>query len=123
MRIASTGLFLLAAIVNLAPMSGAFSVSRMEALYGIPLEGSNLEILLRHRAILLGIVGALLFGATIHPPLRMTALAAGLVSMLSFVVVAYVVGDYNTDLQRVARIDVLASGLLLLGGVFHRMAP
>ncbi len=115
MRALSTLLFVLAAIVNLIPVSGVSSSARLQVLYGIPFEGADLEILMRHRAVLFGIVGALLLVAAFHPPLRPIGLAVGLVSMLSFVAVAYLVGGYNAELQRVVWIDIVASGLLLVG--------
>lgn len=41
--------------------------------------------------------------------------AAGLVSMLSFVLIAYVVGDYNAERRRVILVDLAASALLVEG--------
>ena len=110
-------LYVLAGIVNLAPMSGVLSAARLQALYGIPFADPNLIVLMRHRAVLLGIVGALLVTAAFHAPLRLFAFVAGLVSMLSFVLVAWLVGDFNAELRRVALIDVVASVLLVAAGV------
>lgn len=112
-----TVLFLLAALINLGPVMGAFSTARMEALYGIPIEGPNLEILMRHRAVLFGIVGTLLAVAAFHPPLRTVAFAAGLVSMVSFLAVAAAVGEFNGEIQRVIWIDVAGIVFLVLGYV------
>jgi hypothetical protein len=87
--------------------------ARNAAAYGVAIDDPNLAILLRHRAVLFAIVGGLLAFAVLHPPLRPVALAAGLVSMLSFVAVAYAVGGYNAQLGRVAAVDVVASIALL----------
>jgi len=122
MQFLATSLFVLAAIVNLVPVSGVVSVDRLHALYGLSFDEPNLVILMRHRAVLFGIVGALLLAAAFHPPLRGIALAAGLVSMLSFVVLAWAVGDYNADLRRVALVDVAASVLLVAGGILGTLA-
>jgi hypothetical protein len=73
MRVLSTVLILLASLVNLAPVTGALSAERMQALYGVALPDENLVILMRHRAILFGIVGGLLAVAAFHPPLRPAA--------------------------------------------------
>jgi hypothetical protein len=68
---------------------------------------------MRHRAVLFGIVGGLLLAAAFHPPLRSIGIAAGLVSMLSFVLVALAIGGYNDELRRLVWIDVgLSLGLL-----------
>lgn len=113
----STSLFVLVGVVNLLPVTGVLSAARLRALYGVAPEDTDLLILMRHRAVLLGTVGGLLVAAAFHGPLRPAALIAGLVSMLSFVVVARVVGGYNRELARVAGVDLVASALLLAAGV------
>ena len=109
MRVLSTVLFLLVAAVNLLPVAGVLSKARLEGLYGVPIPDADLEILLRHRAVLFAIVGGLLVAAAFHPPLRPAAVAAGLASMLSFVALAFWVGGSNAALRRVALVDVAAS--------------
>jgi len=113
MRAFSTALFLLVAAVNLVPVVGVLSSARLEALYGVPIRDPNLEILLRHRAVLFAIVGGLLAAAAFHPPLSAAAVGAGLASMLSFVVIAFSLGGHNAALRRVALVDVAASLVLV----------
>ena len=67
--------------------------------------------------MLLVIVGCLLVAAAFHAPLQLAAVAAGLFSMLSFVAVAYVVGDFNAELYRVVIVDLVASLLSIGAGV------
>jgi hypothetical protein len=116
----STALFLLAAIVNLVPGIGVQSGARLESLYGVALEDPALVILMRHRAVLLAIVGGVLAAAAFRPALRPAAVAAGLVSMLSFVALAVGAGA-GPALQRIAIVDVAASIALVaaarVGGV------
>jgi hypothetical protein len=109
-------LFLIPAIVNLMPIGGVFSADYLEGLYGIVLDDPNLIILMRHRAMLFGVVGALLVASAFRPALRSMGLAAGLISMLSFVVISYLVGDYNAELQRIVLVDLAASGVLIGAG-------
>jgi hypothetical protein len=106
---ATTALLLLAALANLLPVLGVLSTARLESLYGVLLQDPNLAILMRHRAVLFAIVGGLLGVAAFHPPLRPFAIAVGLVSMLSFVAIAGLTGDYNPQLRRVVLVDVIAS--------------
>ena len=113
----ATVLFLIAGIVNLLPVAGIGSASRIQAAYGVVLEDANLIILMRHRAALFGIVGVLLVASAFHLPLRPLALAAGLFSMLSFVLIAFLVGGYNAELRRVALADLVASALLVGAGL------
>ncbi len=122
MRMLATALFLIVGVVNLLPVVGTLSASRLQALYGVSLDDTNLVILMRHRAALFGIVGALLIASAVHGPLRPTAFAAGLVSMLSFVLVAQLVGGYNAELRRVVVVDLAATALLLGAGLITYLA-
>ena len=113
----ATTLFAIVGVVNLLPIAGVSSASRLQTLYGVVLEDPNLVILMRHRAVLFGIVGAILVAAAFVPSLRPFAIAAGLVSMLSFVLVAHLVGKYNAELRRVVIVDLAASALLVGAGL------
>jgi hypothetical protein len=114
-------LFVIVALVNLLPVSGLLGAARLEALYGLRLEGADLVLLMRHRAVLFGLVGTLLLVAAFRPVLRPVAAALGLVSMLSFVALAWPPGAQGLALQRVFWVDVVASLLLLAAiGLQHR---
>lgn len=116
MQILSTCLIVIAGVINFLPLAGVLSRLRMQALYGVVIEGPNLEILMRHRAVLLGIVGGLMLISAFHLPLRTVGYAVGFINMLAFALVVWVVGDANPELRRVALIDLVAS-LLLLGAL------
>ena len=117
MKLLVAALLLGAGLVNLVPVLGVLSSGRLHALYGVSTSDPNQEILLRHRAVLFAIVGALLVAAAFDPSWRRAAIAAGLVSMLSFVAIALLVGDYNPLLRRVVIVDVVASAGLVLAAV------
>lgn len=110
-RFVALGL-LVAGIINLLPLPGALGASWLQSLYGIQIGSPDLQILLQHRAILFGIVGALLIAAIFVPTLRPAAMIAGAVSMVSFIVIAAAVGGYNSWLSRVVAADIV--GLLAL---------
>jgi hypothetical protein len=121
MRAISTALILVAGILNLAPAIGVLSVERLHSLYGVSIEDPNLAILMRHRAVLFAIIGGLLIVSVFHAALRPVALAVGVVSMGSFVVLALLVGDYSSALRRILVVDVAASlGLVLAAILEHR---
>jgi hypothetical protein len=105
---------LVAAAINLAPVLGAFAPERMTALYGVDLSDPNLEILMRHRAVLFGIVGGLLAAAAFVRRLKPVGFAVGFASMLSFLLLAWLVGDYSAGIRRVAVIDGM--GIAALAG-------
>ena len=103
-----------AGLVNLYPVIGVLSTGNLTALYGIHLEGSELVILMRHRAILFGLLGSFIILSAFRPTLQSLAITAGLVSMLSFVVLAFLVGDYNQAINRAIVADIVASAGLLV---------
>jgi hypothetical protein len=113
----ATVLFVVVGVVNLLPVGGALSAYRLESLYGVSLADPNVVVLMRHRAVLFGVVGAFLFAAAVRAPLRPLAVVVGLVSMLSFVVIAHAVGGFNAELRRVVVIDLVASLLLIGAGL------
>jgi hypothetical protein len=119
MRQLWTVLVLVAAAINLAPVWGAFAPERMAALYGVDLGDPNLQILMRHRAVLFGLVGALLAVAAFHPPLRTVGYAVGFSSMLSFLLVAWGVGGYGAGIRRVALLDAVGIAALAGAAVVH----
>jgi hypothetical protein len=69
---------------------------------------------MRHRAVLFGIVGGFLAIAAFHRPFRAAGYVAGFISMLSFLLIAWLVGDYGEQIQRVAIVDVV--GIASLAG-------
>jgi len=64
---AITGLMLVVALIHLLPISGFFGVERLTSLYDVEISGANMEILMRHRAILFGILGGFLAYAAFRP--------------------------------------------------------
>jgi hypothetical protein len=55
-----SAMFLVVAIIHLLPVSGVFGAKRLAALYGISFNDPNQAILMRHRAVLFGLLGAFL---------------------------------------------------------------
>jgi hypothetical protein len=105
----SSTLIFLAGLVNLAPLSGLISTGRLQILYGIAFEEANLLVLMRHRAILFGIIGSLLVASVFRSSLRPVAVAAGLISMLTFTLIVWLSGSHNAELARLAAVDFAAS--------------
>lgn len=111
----SVAALLVAGIIHLLPVPGVLGPATLTRLYGIEVHDPNLAILLQHRALLFGVLGALMLAAVVLPGLRVTALAVGLCSAASFIVVALMVGGYNPAIGRVVVADAVASVLLAAG--------
>ena len=103
----------LAGIIHLLPLPGVLGAGQLARLYGVAASDPNTGILLQHRAVLFGLLGVLLIAAAYRPELRLVALAAGLVSTVSFLVIAWGVGGYNSQVARVVAADLVAVVLLL----------
>ena len=102
-------------IIHRLPLTGVLGVPRLQALYGMTIADPNLEILMRHRAVLFGILGTSLIYAAFRPGLHLAALIAGAVSVISFLVIAGMVGGYNAGIARVVTADIVAVVCLLIG--------
>jgi hypothetical protein len=107
-------LLLVAGIIHLLPLTGVLGGERLNALYGLALDEPNLQILMRHRAVLFGLLGALLVAAAFIPGLRTLALLGGLLSVISFLLLSWSAPLYNEALRRVVVADWVALACLLL---------
>jgi hypothetical protein len=101
------------------PLLGAFGEKHLSGLYGISLGDPNLAILMRHRAVLFGLLGAFLFVAALTPLLRLAGFIAGAISVGSFLLLAWHVGGYNDHLRKVFATDVIAAVCLACGLLAH----
>ena len=108
----TTVLLLLVALVHLLPTLGVLSAERLQVLYGIAVDDANLEVLMRHRAVLFGLLGVFIAVAAFLPALQSAAFAAALVSILSFLLLAAAADGLNEALRRVVVADLLALAAL-----------
>lgn len=123
MQTAISVLLIVVAIIHLLPLPGVLGAARLSALYGIPVGEPNLAILMRHRAVLFGLLGVFLGYAAFRPALQPLAFAAGFVSVVSFLMLARAEGGYNGALRRVVIADVVAlAGLVIALALYLRAA-
>jgi hypothetical protein len=108
-----SGLMLVVAVIHLLPISGFFGTERLTSLYGIEIRDANLEILMRHRAILFGILGAFFAYAAFKPALQPMAFIAAFASLASFFFLSVSVGGFSDSIRRVVVADIVASACLL----------
>ena len=115
MRYITMAAFLVVAIIHLLPLAGVLGGDRLTALYGVAANEPNLAILMRHRAVLFGLLGVFLLCAAFQPALQPMAFVAGFVSVVSFLVLAGSVGGYNGQVARVVLADWVALAGLIVG--------
>lgn len=123
MRYLVSAMLAVVAIIHLLPLTGVLGGARLSALYGIPLDEPNLAILMRHRAVLFGLLGAFLLYAAFRPALQPAAFVAGFVSVLSFLYLAWSVGGYNAQVGRVFTADLVALACLVVGAAAYAFLP
>ncbi|QGX40745.1 phosphopantetheine adenylyltransferase [Permianibacter aggregans] len=96
-------------LVNVLPVVGVLSASILADAYGIAAPEGDLLILMRHRALLFGIVGGIILTAAFRRHLQPTAIIVGLVSMLGFIVLAVISNEFGTKIQNIVMVDTIAS--------------
>lgn len=111
-----TGLMLVVAVIHLLPLSGIFGVERLTSLYEIEITDGNLEILMRHRAMLFGILGGFVAYAAFKPAVQPMAFLAAFISVASFFFLSFSVDEFNDAIRKVLIADIVAS-VSLLGAI------
>lgn len=113
-------LFCILAAIHLLPTVAAMSLSQLTALYGVSSEDTVLRTLLQHRAVLLGLVGSAFLAAAFLPGLQWAALIGGLVSVVTFLIIAAFNGELMGPLQKITFVDVV--GLPIAAILFFLLA-
>ena len=112
-------LLLVPAVIHLLPLSGVLGAASLTRLYGLDFSSPELELLMRHRAVLFGVIGVLLLAALFKYALRGTALVVGLVSVVSFLGLAWQVGGHGPLIARVVVADWIALACLGAAAALH----
>lgn len=107
-------LLFIVALINFAPILGVVSVEKINQAYDLNVGDNNLAILLRHRALLFGILGGFLFYSLFNPSHQTAAIVLVAISMFGYLYFIYSIGNANAALMKVAYIDIVAIVLLLI---------
>lgn len=104
-----TALMLIVAGIHLLPVSGFVGARQLERLYDIPIGNPDLQIMMRHRAVLFGILGIFLGYSAFVPALQPLGFAAAAISVGSFLYLALAVGGYGRAIRKVVFVDAIAA--------------
>ena len=107
-------LLVVVGLINFLPVMGAISAANISRAYSINLASNDLIILMRHRALLFGIVGGFVFYSIFEPRYQGAALIMAAVSMLGYLVIMRSVGGYNESIRKVGLVDVVGIIALVL---------
>lgn len=116
-----TLLLLAIAVVHLLPVAGVAGVERLQGLYGVEIADRNLEILMRHRAVLFGILGAFIGYAAFRPALQPAAMLLAFVNIVSFLYLACSAGGFNAQVRMVVTVDAVAAVLVVAAAATYAM--
>lgn len=105
---------LIAGAIHVLPVSGVLGPAQLTSLYAIEFADANAVVLMRHRAVLFALLGVTLVVAAFVPRWRWPAIVAGLVSTLSFLLIAGSANELNESLARVVVADWIAAASLLM---------
>ena len=105
--------------IHLLPLQGVLGGDRLTALYGVAVNDENLLILMRHRALLFGLLGGFMVWAAFRPALHASALLAGAISVAGFLFLAAQSAERNSEIARVFAVDVVALTLLVIAALLH----
>lgn len=112
-RLVTLALLVIAAI-HIMPLSGLIGVGRLAVLYGVEISDPNLEILMRHRAVVFAILGGFFAFAAFRPEMQAAAFFMAFASIGSFFLLSYGVGEINAAIRRVVIADAVAAFFLMV---------
>ncbi|MFN0246153.1 MAG: phosphopantetheine adenylyltransferase [Kofleriaceae bacterium] len=118
--VVSAGL-LVAAFIHLVPLVGVLGESTLLALYGIDASDPTLAILLRHRAVLFGVLGGFFAFAAFVPAYQVAALVMGAASAAAFVVIAWSTPGSSAAIATIVRGDLVAIAGLAVASIARGM--
>ena len=100
-------------LVNFVPVLGMISAPRMEKAYSVSLASNDLQILMRHRALLFGVLGGFVLYSAFFPVYQVAAMVMAAISMIGFVILAVLVGGYKDSIFKVIVSDLVGIAFLL----------
>lgn len=98
--------------IHLLPVAPVFAPEALSRLYGITPGDTTLLVLMRHRALLLALVGLLCLWASWSTPMRPAALFAASLNVIGFLAFYALYGNPAGALRTIAIADLVALPLI-----------
>ncbi len=122
MQLIIKAMLIVAGVIHTLPIVGLFGAVYLERLYGLTFDEPNLLVMMRHRAVLFGLLGVFMIYAAFRAELVSIAIIAGLVSAASFIWLAWSIGGNNAAITRIVVADYIAVACLLVAAVCQVLA-
>lgn len=114
-----SAILLLVGLIHILPITGAFGMQQLSNLYALDKLSASAELLMRHRAILLSLIGLTLIMSAFFQALQVSALILAMISVSSFLLLWFLMEAPNAKLSVVAIVDAFALMLLLIASGFY----
>jgi len=114
MKIIITICLLIVGLINFIPLFGIISTDKLMSAYSVTIEGHDMAILMRHRALLFGILGGFIIFAAFKPLYQNAAMLMAGISMVGFACLVLTTGAYNESIGKILLIDIIGIVLLLV---------
>jgi len=115
-------LLFLVGVINFLPIFGVLSLDKINQAYGLSVSDNNLAVLLRHRALLFGLIGGFVIYSVFNPQYQTVAIILAGLSMLGYLFFFYSIGDSNSALLKIAQVDMVGVVLLVLAILIKRFS-
>lgn len=100
--------FAVVGVIHLMPIAPVFLPETLQRLYGIAPTDTTMLLLMRHRALLLGLVGIFCLWACWSAPMRPAALLAATINVVGFLAFYALYGNPAGALRVIAIADFIA---------------
>ena len=107
-------LLFLVGVINFLPIVGILSLDKINQAYGLSIDDNNLAILLRHRALLFGLIGGFVIYSVFKPQYQIASIVLVAISMLGYLYFFWSIGGSNPALLKIAQADIVGIVLLTL---------
>lgn len=107
-------LLIMIGMLTASPSITALNPSGITTLYGVVLENDATLLLVRHRQVMLGLLGATLVCGAFFVPLRLMAITINILSKSAFLGISLTTSNLTPDFQRIVYFDVVSIILLLI---------
>ncbi|MEO0368088.1 MAG: phosphopantetheine adenylyltransferase [Pseudomonadota bacterium] len=115
-------LLFLVGLINFMPVIGVLSLDKINQAYGLNIVDDNLQILLRHRALLFGLIGGFVIYSVFQPQYQIAAIVLAAISMVGFLYFSWSVGGSSQALIKIAQIDLIGIVLLIAAIVLRYLS-
>lgn len=120
---AAVAILVVIGVITASPIVTALNSNGITSLYNVTFEDDAVLLLVRHRQVMLGVLGAALVYGAFFYHLRMMVITAAVVSKLAFIGLCMTTPDLTQGIQRVIYFDAISIVLLLIAAVIFWRSP